>query len=164
MKSCGDGLKLTLLLARSRWCVAMREKCPYSDFFWSVFCHIWTEYRPAKIRIRTLFMQCRVWDDVATKKELCEKISNVKICVQKHTQKCSRDKKERWWHLPSIDCNRQGLDALDEWHSSSERVRDSKIGNQGCSELMVASKTYHNSILNVSWFTFRDSFVKLHLR
>ena len=25
-------------------CSALREKCPYSEFFWSVFSRIWTEY------------------------------------------------------------------------------------------------------------------------
>ena len=24
--------------------LALREKCPYSELFWSVFSHIWTEY------------------------------------------------------------------------------------------------------------------------
>ena len=53
---------------------SLREKCPYSEFFWSVFFRIWTEYgeateylsvfgpnagkyRPEKLRIRTLFTQ-----------------------------------------------------------------------------------------------------------
>ena len=45
--------------------MALPEKCPYSEFFWSVFSHIRTEfspnaekYGPEKLRIRTLFMQC----------------------------------------------------------------------------------------------------------
>ena len=33
----------------------LREKCPYSKFFWSVFSRIRTEYGPEKPRIRTLF-------------------------------------------------------------------------------------------------------------
>ena len=49
----------------------LREKCPYSEFFWSVISRIWTEYGeipsirpnagkcgPKKLRIRTLFTQC----------------------------------------------------------------------------------------------------------
>ena len=32
----------------------LREKCPYSEFFWSVFSTIRTEYGPEKIQIRTL--------------------------------------------------------------------------------------------------------------
>ena len=24
--------------------IALREKCPNTEFFWSVFSHIWTEY------------------------------------------------------------------------------------------------------------------------
>ena len=47
---------------------ALREKYPYSEFFWFVFSRIWTEYTeylsqnakkygPEKLRIRTLFMQ-----------------------------------------------------------------------------------------------------------
>ena len=51
----------------------LREKCPYSEFFWSVISRIWTEYGemlcispysrnvgkcgPEKLRIRTLFTQ-----------------------------------------------------------------------------------------------------------
>ena len=34
------------------------EKCPYSEFFCSVFSHIRTEYGPEKLRIWTLFTQC----------------------------------------------------------------------------------------------------------
>ena len=30
---------------------ALREKCPYSEIFWSVFSRIWTEYR----EIRSIF-------------------------------------------------------------------------------------------------------------
>ena len=32
----------------------MREKCPYSEVFWSIFSRKWTEYGPEKLRIRTL--------------------------------------------------------------------------------------------------------------
>ena len=32
----------------------MREKCPYSEFFWSVFFRIRTEYEYRKIRIKKL--------------------------------------------------------------------------------------------------------------
>ena len=32
----------------------LREKCPYSEFFWSVFSYIRTEYGPGKLRIRTI--------------------------------------------------------------------------------------------------------------
>ena len=27
-----------------QWLETLREKCPYSEFFWSVFSHIQTEY------------------------------------------------------------------------------------------------------------------------
>ena len=36
----------------------LREKCPYSEFFWSIFSHIWTEYgeilriSPYSVRMR----------------------------------------------------------------------------------------------------------------
>ena len=33
-----------------------RKKCPYSEFFWSVFSRIWIEYGPEKLRIRTLLV------------------------------------------------------------------------------------------------------------
>ena len=29
---------------RTPRCITLREKCPYSEFFWSVFSRIWTEY------------------------------------------------------------------------------------------------------------------------
>ena len=51
-------------------------------------------------------------------------------------------------HTFRID--RQGLDELDELYGSSEWVKGSNTDKQGCSELVVASKTYHNSILNAS--------------
>ena len=35
----------------------MPEKCPYSEFFRSVFSRIWTEYGSEKLRMRALFMQ-----------------------------------------------------------------------------------------------------------
>ena len=34
---------------------SLREKCPYSEFFWSTFSHIRTEYGAIKLRIRTIF-------------------------------------------------------------------------------------------------------------
>ena len=36
---------------------AWREKCPYSEFFWSVFSPNEGKYGPEKLRIRTLFTQ-----------------------------------------------------------------------------------------------------------
>ena len=51
------------------WLVqSLHEKCPYSEFFWSLFSRIWTEYGkirspnaekygPEKLQIRTLFTQ-----------------------------------------------------------------------------------------------------------
>ena len=33
---------------------ALREKRPYSEFFWSLFSRIVTEYGPKKLRIRTV--------------------------------------------------------------------------------------------------------------
>ena len=36
----------------------MRDKKPYSEFFWSVFFCIGTEYGPEKISVWTLFTQC----------------------------------------------------------------------------------------------------------
>ena len=42
-------------------CLALREKCPYSELFWSLFFRIRTEYGPEQLRIRTLFIQCRKW-------------------------------------------------------------------------------------------------------
>ena len=49
------------------WYLALREKCRYLEFFWSVFFRIWTEYGeilrkygPEKLRIRTLLAQCQI--------------------------------------------------------------------------------------------------------
>ena len=36
---------------------SLYEKCPYSEFFWSVFSRIRTEYRPEKLRKRSFFTQ-----------------------------------------------------------------------------------------------------------
>ena len=36
---------------------SLHEKCPYLEFFWSVFFRIQTEYSSEKLRIRTLFTQ-----------------------------------------------------------------------------------------------------------
>ena len=59
----------------------LREKCPYSEFFWSVFSRIRTEYGeilgnagkygPEKLRIRTLF--------TFTEKSDCDITFNLKI-------------------------------------------------------------------------------------
>ena len=38
--------------------VALREKCPYSEFFWCVFSRIWTEYRKI-LRISPYSVQMR---------------------------------------------------------------------------------------------------------
>ena len=35
------------------------EKCPYSQFFWSMFSRILIEYGPENLRIRTLFTKCK---------------------------------------------------------------------------------------------------------
>ena len=42
----------------------LREKCSYSELFWSSFSRIWTECGPESLRIRTLFVQstsCILW-------------------------------------------------------------------------------------------------------
>ena len=39
--------------------LTLREKCPYLEFFWSVFSHIRTQYGPEKLRIRTPFTQSK---------------------------------------------------------------------------------------------------------
>ena len=36
----------------------LRKKCQYSEFFWSLFSCILTEYGPEKLRIQKLFTQC----------------------------------------------------------------------------------------------------------
>ena len=39
---------------------ALREKCPNTEFFWSVFSRIWTEYRPEKTPYLDTFHEVRV--------------------------------------------------------------------------------------------------------
>ena len=65
------GSKLVLVFYFFSICEhALREKCPYSEFFWSVYSRIRTEYGkipvfsptagkygPEKVRIRKLFTQ-----------------------------------------------------------------------------------------------------------
>ena len=63
-------LQIFLIIHRIGWCYnSLREKCPYLPFFWFVFSRIRTECIiqsknaksvPAKLRIRTLFTQCKV--------------------------------------------------------------------------------------------------------
>ena len=38
--------------------VTLRQKCPNTEIFWSVFSHIQTEFSRKNLRIWTLFMQC----------------------------------------------------------------------------------------------------------
>ena len=38
--------------------LSLREKCPYSEFLWSVFSQNARKYETEKFRIRTLFTQC----------------------------------------------------------------------------------------------------------
>ena len=37
----------------------MREKCSYSELFWSLFSRIRTKDGPEELRIQALFTQCR---------------------------------------------------------------------------------------------------------
>ena len=40
--------------------VSLRKKCPYSELFWSLFYHIWTEYG----EIRSIFpYSVRIWEN-----------------------------------------------------------------------------------------------------
>ena len=48
-------------IGKISWCLiktSMREKCPYSEFFWSVFSLTTGKYGPEKLRIWTLITQC----------------------------------------------------------------------------------------------------------
>ena len=55
VKTCrfsdGNIIKVCLCLVVYRY--ALREKCPYSELFWSAFFHIWNEY--GEIRYHSLF-------------------------------------------------------------------------------------------------------------
>ena len=44
----------------------LREKCLYSELFWSAFSRIRTEYGPEKLRIRTLFTHCTLKHEFLT--------------------------------------------------------------------------------------------------
>ena len=54
-----DSFKLTLELANALIGPSLRENCPYSEFFWSVFYYIWTEY--GQIRSESLRIQSECW-------------------------------------------------------------------------------------------------------
>ena len=41
--------------AKKRLRLTLREKCPYLEFFWSVFSPNAEKYRPEKLRIQSLF-------------------------------------------------------------------------------------------------------------
>ena len=41
------------------WSITLREKCPYSEFSWSVFSRIYTEYGPEKLWMGKHFTQCQ---------------------------------------------------------------------------------------------------------
>ena len=40
--------------------LTLRKKCPYSEFFWSVFSPNAGKYRPEKLRTQKLFTQCDI--------------------------------------------------------------------------------------------------------
>ena len=56
-EECLDSLAILMvilvIIVLWAWSVALHEKCLYSEFFWSVFSHIWTEY--GKIRIQSKY-------------------------------------------------------------------------------------------------------------
>ena len=68
-RSTGKANLLCKLKLKSKLKLTLREKCPYSEFFWSLFSRIWAEYgeirriyecgkiRTRKTIIRTLFTQ-----------------------------------------------------------------------------------------------------------
>ena len=48
-------------MLRQNTAISLREKCPYSEFFWSAFSRFQSKcgkIRPEKLWIRTLFMHC----------------------------------------------------------------------------------------------------------
>ena len=45
---------------RVREGLTLLEKCPYSEFFWSIFSSNAGKYRPEKLGIRTHFTQCKL--------------------------------------------------------------------------------------------------------
>ena len=47
------------------FCTSLREKCPCSEFFWSIFSRIPTEYGPENLRIRTLFYAAFAYEKIA---------------------------------------------------------------------------------------------------
>ena len=70
--------------------MALREKCPYSEFFWSAFSRIRTEYLsvfssnpgnygPEKLRIRILVTQCEICWYSQYQKPLNSKVSLVHL-------------------------------------------------------------------------------------
>ena len=50
----------TVIVLLESLSLKLREKCPYSEFFWPVFSRIRTEYGSEKLRTRTLSTQCKL--------------------------------------------------------------------------------------------------------
>ena len=53
-------LKILLIdiILKIKLAFTLHEKCPYSEFFWSVLSPNAGKYGPEKLRVRTLFTQC----------------------------------------------------------------------------------------------------------
>ena len=65
-----------------KYFLSIAWKNPYSEFFWYIFSHIWTEYgemwsvscgkiRTRKLRIRTLFIQWNQHEKIRRKLQIC---------------------------------------------------------------------------------------------
>ena len=57
---------------------SLHEKCSYSEFFWSVFCRIWTEYWREKLWIWTFFAQCFPYTSWGNRQRVLRNLRNIR--------------------------------------------------------------------------------------
>ena len=84
-------------------CLSVPKKCPYWEFFWSVFSHIRTEYgdlQSKKHRIRTLFTECLNYRTSLQSAFTCSKLTCLKVCnMFKFNNKDTRTTSFAFWCL-----------------------------------------------------------------
>ena len=63
----------TSLRERFHVCTSFREKCPYSEYFWSIFLPIWTKY--GDLLCKSLDLLCKSLYSVQNRENMGNKIS-----------------------------------------------------------------------------------------
>ena len=133
--------------------LTLREKCPYLEFFWSVFCHIWTEYVslriqskcgkywPEEFRIQTLFTQCESFKKYYHRHISLTENSHFifrNIQLKKHIHSFTLSLKTIFWK----DCEFPLKYLLLLWLSTYTQEK---------------SLSYHHLVLTYCWFSIGSS-------